>query len=287
MKILIELKNINRMDDYLGVDELILNTQYSMSPNPIYSKKEELEYIYNWCHKNNKKIIYRIDSIVSETNLKDVLNFINEHLEFNFIYTDFAIFTYFKTLNRLNQLYYFAQTYLVNAADIEYYTSKQVKCLMSNELSLKEIQLIINGEKNNLIGVLAYGYFPIFYTKRKLLTLYKEYIEGKYEHHLQIDKNKVYDLKEELREEHYKIEELEDATLICSCHKMFIDKDFDLNQLHFIYLSNYYINDDENKIIIEFYENYKKNGIQSLKDFTEEPIQDLFKSFLYKVNEIL
>ena len=284
MKILVELKNISLLKDYINCDGLIINTKYSISSNPCYPIYElELNKIISWCKANNKEIIFRIDKIFDEKEIDDVIEFVNEKIEYNFIYTDFAIFTHFKKLSRLNQLYYFAQTYLCNKEDIAYYTSKEVKTLISNELSIDEIKIITNSVKEN-VGILAYGYFPILYTRREIVSLYNDYSNNVLNKKMALKKFNEYELKEELRSEKYKLVENDDFSCIYSISKMFIDYDIDLTKFDFIYISNSFIDDKETKKVIDFYHNIKEGSLEDNEGITFE---NTFKSFLYKTNEIL
>lgn len=280
MKILTEIKNITRLEDYKSCDSIIVNTKYSISPNPIY-ENEDLLKIYEWTKSNNKQLIFRIDKLFMEDEVNEVYGFldfvINRYPDCYFIYNDMAIFYYFKKINKLNSLYYYAQTYLCNRDDLQYFTSLGINVLMSNELTLEDLYI---NEGNN-VGVLAYGYFNIFYSKRELLSLYKDYLKSL---NIEIDlkKHHLYDLKEELREDLYKIYEFEDSCVIFSSFKMFLYKELNELKIDFVYISNYFIDDDENKFILDLYSDAINNG-----NYKDVEIENTFSSFLYKKPNIL
>jgi collagenase-like PrtC family protease len=281
MKILVELNNLS-FCDYKDIDGLIVNTKYSISPNPLYDS-DLIKKITDWIKDNKKELIFRIDKIIDEDNIDEVIGFINNYINFDFvkfIFTDFSIYHYFKKLNKLNKLYYFAQTYLCSSKDLEFFVKQGISCLMSNELSLDEIN---QNMKVGKVGLLAYGYFPIFYTKREVLSLYNEYIKDK-DGYIDLKKNHVYDLIEELRDDLYKIYEGEDYSVIYSSKKM-LALGVDLLKCDFIYLSNFFIDSCENKKMIDAFVKYRDGKIKDLSEVFD--VNDYFTSFLYKKNLIL
>ena len=63
-------------------------------------------------------------------------------------------------------------------SELKQYNDLNIKCLVSTELTLEDIIKISNLENN---FIYTYGYFSIFYSKRKLLSLYKQYANLEYQ----------------------------------------------------------------------------------------------------------
>ena len=75
MKILTELKKIDLIEDYINADGIIINTPFTSSPNPQYPNiNDNINFIINWCKKNGKEVIFRIDKILTEDEIDLVIN---------------------------------------------------------------------------------------------------------------------------------------------------------------------------------------------------------------------
>ena len=136
-----------------------------------------------------------------------------------------------------------------------------IRVFMSNELAYDD--LLKNSElDNNIISV--YGYFPIYYSKRRVLDLYNKHMDNK----IDLKDNVNYFLKEELREERYNIIEYNTHSVITNAKKLLIFKELNVVKASYIYVSSYQL--DNFKEVISIY----RKSIDS-NTFNEEDLNKL------------
>ena len=136
-----------------------------------------------------------------------------------------------------------------------------IRVFMSNELAYDD--LLTNSElDNNIISV--YGYFPIYYSKRRVLDLYNKHMDNK----IELKDNVNYFLKEELREEKYNIIEYNTHSVITNAKKLLIFKELNVVKASYIYVSSYQL--DNYKEVISIY----RKSIDS-NSFNEEDLNKL------------
>lgn len=274
--IVTELKSLNRINEY-NVDILILNTKFT-SVCDFYIELNQLHLF------NNKNIALNIDKIIEEDELIELDDFIKQALNYDityYIYTDMSVYCILKKYNLESKSVFFSKTINCSTYDIKEYNKLNIKCLVSTELTIDDLIKISNIESN---FIYTYGFFSIFYSKRKLLSLYKEYANLNYQ-----SQNKKYTLLEETREEHYPVIENKNGTFVYGSYNYLLFKEIDLlNKNNYFYISSLFIDEDDLIKIINIYNNGFKNG------FNEELLEQLNNinpntgsSFLYLKPEIL
>ena len=270
MKI-IGLLNPNNMYNISLFDEVIIPTIYSIYYEYAYSKDEIIELI-NTCNNINIKPILEVDALLSENDVKLVYNLLDElkGMKFDVMFSDISILSYFK--DEKNRLVYNAPTYICNKMDIEYYKNLNVRVMLSNELSLDDC--ITNCKYDNVI-LQVYGNYPIYYSKRRVVSLFKEHSS------LDFDSLKCLEMKEETREERYIVKEYENIphTTILNAKKICIFKELDKINPSYIFVNT------NNTDVIKMY----KEG--SFTSIDEEVLIDIDervdKSLLYSNPSIL
>ena len=166
---------INEESLKLKVDGLVIHTNFSVSTirsfngsllNSIYLIKKIQEAGF--------KAFVLMDKIIYENELNELKFCLRElkKTKAYIIYSDYAIFNLSE--DYMNYLIYYPKTLVCN--------SKEAKIIdtdlfVSNEISFEEILEINNNVNNKKLGIKAFGYLSIFYTKRKLLKLYNDFIE--------------------------------------------------------------------------------------------------------------
>lgn len=271
-----ELKSLERINEY-NVDVLILNTKFT-SVWDFYIDLDQLHLF------NNKNIALNIDKIIEEDELIELDDYIKKTLNYDityYIYTDMSVYCILKKYNLESKSVFFSKTINCSTYDIKQYNNLSIKCLVSTELTIDDLIKISNIENN---FIYTYGNFSIFYSKRKLLSLYKEYANLDYQ-----PQNKKYTLLEETREEHYPVIENNNGTFVYGSYNYLLFKEIELlNKNNYFYISSLFINEDDLIKIINIYNNGFKNG------FSEELLEQLNcinpntgSSFLYLKPEIL
>lgn len=270
---ILSLKNIEKYN----CDVLIVPTIFST----ISSFTCELDQLSIF---NNRKIGLKLDRIIEEDELIELEIFIKKSLSYNiefYIFTDMSVYYILKKYNIEHKAVYFSKTINCSVLDIKEYNKLGIKCLVSTELTLEDMISISNIENN---FIYCYGYFNIFYSKRKLLSLYNEYA------HLQIEcTNKMYSLLEETRKEYYPIIENKNGTFIFSHYCMLIFKEINLlNKNNYFYIDSTKMDEQSLIKVINIYNKLFNDG------YSDDLLNELMKidnnigtSFLYLQPEIL
>ena len=266
MKIISVLEDIKNIDNLKLCDEIIIPSIYSISYKNCFDKDEIIKIVND---NKDMKFILGIDGIIDEKIIDDVIKFIDEleYLDLDLLFSDMAILYHYQKKNKLNKLIYDASTYLCNKSDIEYYQRLNIRVFVSNELSIDDLK--INCRYDNVI-LQAYGYYPIYYSKRKVLSLYKDYAKIDY------DLNKEYEIKEELREEKYKIKEYDSHSVIYNAYKILIFEE--LNELKPAFI---YINTNDIEIIKCFKKGNEEGFEKDLEDKIKSIDERVDKSLMY------
>lgn len=274
--IVTEIKSLDRINEY-NVDALIVQTKYSaINDNVIDFKQLSL--------LTNKKIALKMDKAISEDEIIELEYFIKETLNYNiyfYIFTDMSVYYILKKYNIEEKAVYFAKTINCSSYDINEYNKMNIKCLISTELTIEDLTKISNLQNN---FIYTYGYFNIFYSKRKLLSLYKQYANLKYD-----TNNKKYYLLEETRDEYYPVLENENGTFVFAPYIYLLFEELSLiNKNNYFYINSLFLEEDDLINIINIYnkvfeEGFNNDLLNELKNIN----QNIGKSFLYLKPEIL
>lgn len=271
-----ELKSLEKTNDYL-VDILIVPTKFSSVSDIIVS----LEQLYLF---KSKKIALKLDKIITEYELPELEEFIikskNYNIEF-YLFSDMSVYYILKKYNLEEKSVFFSKTINCSTYDIREYNNLSMKCLVSTELQLDELVKISNLEKN---FIYIYGYFNIFYSKRNLLSLYKNYSNLDY-----VSKNKKYNLLEETRKEFYPVIENSNGTFIYSSYCLLLFKELILlNKNNYFYIDSNFIEEEYLFNIINIYNELIKYGYSDeLYDKIKKIDGNIGTSFMYLKPEIL
>ena len=268
MKIISVLEDIKNIDNLKLCDEIILPSIYSIFYKKAFNKDEIIKIVNE---NKDMKFILGLDGIIDESILDDVIKLIEDlkELDLDILFSDMAVFYYYQNKGKLNKLIYNASTYLCNYLDVEYYHSLNVRTFVSNELSYEDLK--INCKYDNVV-LQVYGYYPIYYSKRKVLSLYKDYS------HIDYDPYKEYEIKEELREEKYKIREYENNShsVICNAYKILIFEE--LKELKPAYI---FINSNDINVLNIYKEGIVKEFNQTLEENLKSIDERVDKSLMY------
>ena len=145
----------------------------------------------------DKSLSLLIDKIIYESELEDLTKEIKEYKEKGikyFFYSDLAVFTILKNLNLEDSGVYYNPTKITSLIEAEaYYKTLQSPLYITPKVDVKDLETI---SKDIPICYLLYGYRYLFYSKRKLITDFKD------EYSLDIKPDyTLYNLKEATREE--------------------------------------------------------------------------------------
>lgn len=284
MKLLVDLKSIELIDKY-NVDGYIISSEEYSCYNDKCFTYDEMKYISEYSHKNNKLFIVNIDRIIEEDELDGVKTYIEKLFELKvdyFIYGDFSILKFFKEKNLTHKLIYDPKTMITNFYEADFHNRYNSLVAINNELTLDEIKDVI---KANNIVMEVYGFHQMFYSRRQLLSNYNKF---KNEDRDIIDKQLR--IVEEKRDNEYPIYESKNGTFIYTSNIYCLFKELEaLKEIKFIRINSSFL--DETKVL-KVSELYNKllNDFSIADDLYKELklVDDRIDSgFLYKGSVIL
>jgi U32 family peptidase len=177
-----------------------------------YVTIEELKDLIN--KYSNKEIFVSINKIFHNNEileLEQLLIELNKLKIKGILYYDIAIINIYKRLNLMIPLVWHQNHLVTNYNTINYWYNEGAKyAYLSPEITLNEIIDIKNNTNCPLI-VPIFGYLPMMFSKRKLISNYLNYI------HEQLNDNN-YQLFEKQRREYYPVIEDQNGTTIYSSH---------------------------------------------------------------------
>ena len=268
MKIISVLNDIKNIEDLKICDEIIIPTIYSISYEYAFNADEIRTIVETY---KDYKFILGLDSILSEDMLDDVFSLLSslKDLNMDVLFSDMAILFHYQSLKKVNKLIYNASTYICNYQDIEYFLNSNIRVFISNELSKED--LIKNCEYDNVI-LQAYGLYPIYYSKRKVLSLYKDYSS------LDYNPFKEYKIKEEKREEKYIIREYENNShsIIYNAYKILI-----FNELNEIKPAYIFINSNDVEVLNTYKKGVEEGFSLELENYLKSIDEGVDKSLMY------
>lgn len=247
------LKQLNKWVDYL--DGAILNFKaFSL----IYDELDIDKAIMILKNKN-KGIILAINKMIYPNETEALEQFILKYKDDAiFLVTDLACVYIAKKYNILDKIIYDPQTMITNYLDLQAFNSYNFKAIgMSLEIPFNDVchsQELVNAP----LFYQVFGYRLMFYSKRKLLTLYEQKANIKaHSHNLFI--------KESTRNDYFPIIENKNGTMIYRGYLINLLNQ-DLKNINYQYLESLYIDDIVFGKILKLFFNLKNKEI-SLDEF--------------------
>lgn len=281
-KIIVDYKmgmNLESLKKNPFVFGVILNSiDYSLNPSDSFSKDELLSF-NALLKEEGFKTLLNVDQIIREKDIDSFVSFLTEvNSEFDYIlFSDMAVL---EVVTDKKRLIYYPKTLVSSTNEVSVYNKLGINPIIANELSLEEIVEIDNSGLNYSIEAL--GFHQMFYSGRKLLSLYNDYFK------LGVDtKDKPFLIKEEIRNEFYPIYEFNKGTLIYTdyCYYLFNELK-DLRNVSFIYLNGSFLNECDYLKIINLY-NRLLSGENNLEEELLKLNYKFDKGFLKKKSVLL
>ena len=250
-----ELPVFNNICYLLGI------SKFSYNISETYSLCEIKEIIRNLKEHNNQ-IIINLEKIMYDEDLNELLPILKEleHFVDYITYSDLGVFQLIKENNLNIKVIYHASTMITNLNDILFMLSENDNIILGKEISFEEL-LYIDSKLNKKVFIDAFGKFPIFYSRRHLLSTYLEF------RNIDINPNDLdYSLVEEFRSENYPIVE-NDGTIVYESSYYCLGTELkSLNNIGCCYLSSNFISLDDYEKIINCYlnDNYSDLAINEI-----------------------
>jgi len=176
----------------------------------IYPLELNIEEIIEIANNTDKKIIIAMNKMIHNKDLdliREVLSRINNSKIYGIMFYDLGIFNICKNMKIDKELILSQEHLNASKNSNEFYYNKGIKnSFISSDITYEEINKINNNTNTNIYYT-VYGYLPIFYSRRYLLSNYFKYIEKN------MDDDTYYIFNNDLR---YMIKEYNFGTIIYS-----------------------------------------------------------------------
>lgn len=229
---------IKTYNDKLYDTNMILGSRFSVRIKKL--NDDELKDLIIKIHSNNKVAYVNVNQIFHNEEILKLEDYLKLLISFNtdyIIFSDFGVYNIAKKLGIENKLIYNPDTLLTNYLDINLYKELNIYgCFISPILNIEEIKEIIKNKDIKLfyIGV---GHINIFYSKRRLIDTYFDFVNKDYS-------DGAYILKEETRQANYPFIQDEKGCHMFTPYAMSYKKySYDLEGLDYIVYDDYLIDD--------------------------------------------
>ena len=270
-------------------DGVVVNTTFSISPNPT-PKAEEIYEIINYANKFNKLCILDVSSILDDNDIKELKAFVEEYKDSNvsFLYTDIGFYNVLKDFGIENRGIYDPKTLVTNSYDMNLYLADNMQAVgLSNEIPLDDVKTMVE-TKEGAVWLKVFGYHQMFYSKRKLISAYYKY-RGINE---AIPREGAY-LKEETRDDLYPIDENKHGTVIYRSYVLSYLRDLDkIMGVDYMYLDSAFIDIEDFSLVLKVYKKTidKDIFLDDALDYLNEmfSIEDgfMYNDTVYKKEEL-
>ena len=168
---LVSVNNFEEINEYkkVGINTFLFALEdFSIGYLNTFTVEEINNYVDSYV------LINRLLDCRDIDNLKEILPRLNVK---GIVYEDIGVFQLIKKLNLNLELIFFQNHFGTNAQSIKYWLDKGVNAVFcSNELTYKEIELLVNSNKNSVV-VQVLGYNQAMYSRRLLLSNYHEHFK--------------------------------------------------------------------------------------------------------------
>ena len=215
---------------------------YALIHIPFYSvnyKDIDIDMALDYCEKNKIKPILSLNRIFHPGNLDGVAEIINKYKNTDcmFYIADLGALNLFIKAGIISRVIYNPETMITNFLDMNEYSSLGVDaCGISNEITINDLNKI--SEVNNNIYYQVFGKRLMFYSRRKLVTLYGEKNGEVY------PKSDIY-LRESTRTDYFPIIENENGTLIYRSYNISLLPYIDALNIKYAYIESFDIDIDK------------------------------------------
>ena len=217
---------------------------------------EQIKELISKIHELGKKAYISVNKLFTQNELDGLEDYLISIKNINadgILFSDMAVYQIAKRNGFDNILIYDPDTLLVNSYDVKFFNELGIKSVvLSKDISLEDI--VACGKRNpSFITVPAYGHFPLFYSKRKLVENYFYAYEKDPEKYIE---NQNLLTQEITRDEMHPIYQDDNGTIIYSGKKLFYAnylKDFINSGINQFLLNFNYCDYDEAKSIISLY----------------------------------
>ena len=273
MKKILVIPNKDNIEELLNtnIDGLLLPIK-DLSCN--YDRYFTIDEIKKFLNKTSKEINIIINKIMHNKDidlLKRTLEEINKLNISKILFYDLSVMNICNNLNIKKDLVVYQEH--LNASDYSnnFYKRRGIKySVITNDITIDEINEI---SKNNKLMLISYGYLPIFYSRRYLITNYLEYVG--------IDKRSdIYYIKH--IDKYYPIKEEDEGCVIYTHEPINLINEIDNINVDYLILNSFNIDNNTFFKVLDDYINNKKNNDNNYLGFLKE--KTVYKVVDYEKN---
>ena len=222
---------------------------FSYNMPEVYELNELAEIVKQLKNKNNV-VIVNLEKIMYDKDLVLLLPILKvlEEINVDYItYSDLGVYQLIKDENISLKVIYHASTLITNLCDVKLMLEENDNIILGKEISFQELKKIDSGISENVF-IDAFGKFPIFYSRRHLLSTYLEYRKNDLN-----PKDSDYSLVEEFRSEDYPIVESDGTIVYEHSYYALASELKELNHIDSVYLSSNLIDLDKYLKVVKLY----------------------------------
>ncbi len=268
-KILVIPNNKEIIDTYLNtpIDGLILPIENLSVNSTCYFNISDIKQIKD---KTDKEICISINKIMMNKDLlllEETLKKLNNLKISKVLFYDLSVLNICKRLNLNMELVIFQDHLNASTSTNLFYKKRGVNySVITNDITISEINEI---SKYQSLMMICYGYLPIFYSRRYLITNYLTYLNKE-------KKDVPYLIKE--KNDSYIIEEEKEGTTIYTKEPINLINEIDNLNIDYIIVNSNHISTKEFIKVLNQYINKDKDEKEYYKGFLE-------KKTVYKVED--
>lgn len=268
-KILVIPKSLENLGKILNkeIEGIILPIKNLSVNNSIYFTIDDIKSIINL---TSKEVCVSINKIMHSEDLElleQTLIKLNKLNISKIFFYDVSVINICKKLNINKELVVYQDHLNASLYSNNFYKNRGISySTITNDITVDEINEI---SKYNKLILICYGYLPIFYSKRHLITNYLEYIKEDRLHNIYYIKNKT---------DRYPVLEEESGTTIYTKEPINLINELDRISVDYIILNAFNIDNEEFIYMLDRYIAGKKTNKEEYTGF-------LNKKTVYKVND--
>ena len=250
-KILVQPNSLENLGDILktNVDGVILPLEHLAVNSSIYFSLEDIKSIINL---TSKEVCVSINKIMHNSDLElleQSLVSLNKMNISKIFFYDLSVMNIVKRLGIKKELVVFQDHLNASLYSNQFYKKRGIHySVITNDITKKEINEI---SQYNSLMLICYGYLPIFYSRRYLITNYLKYIH-------QDKQSNIYYIKNQ--EDKYPIVEEENGTTIYTKEPINLIDEMNELQVEYIILdANLTSREDFRSILTSYLTNTSDN----------------------------
>lgn len=180
LELLVTLHHLQELELYKDADGFIIgNHDITARLNVGFSYAEMMDVVAK-VKELGKKIYLNFNRIIVQADYEAMKQWFELAIELSFdgiLFSDLAIYQWAKAKGLMSLLIYASETQIVNYHDIQAFHQQNIPAfIVSKEMTYENILKTLR-KTNASIGLLAFGHYSMFYSKRKLVSHYFEKYE--------------------------------------------------------------------------------------------------------------